>query len=74
MYEQHRVQLIGTDQSLRNRYSFEHRCLNNIKRYINMQVSVMTKKKLKYILDADMVSTKEEIKYDSPSLSMTQTT
>ena len=36
-----------------------------------MQVSAMTKKNLKYILDAAMVSIPEEITNDSPSLPMT---
>ena len=35
---------IGIDQSLSNRSYFEHKCLNNIKIYIKMQVSVMTNK------------------------------
>ena len=41
---QDHMKTIGIDQSLSNRYSFENKCLNNIKRYINMQVSVMTNK------------------------------
>ena len=35
---------IGIDQSLSNKPSFEHKCLNNIKKKINMQVSAMTNK------------------------------
>ena len=35
---------MGIDQSVRNRASFEHKCLNNIKRYISMLVSVITNK------------------------------
>ena len=35
---------IGIDQSSSNMYSFEHKCLNYIKIYTSMQVSVMTNK------------------------------
>ena len=35
---------IGIDQSLINRPSVDQKCLNNIKRYINLQVSVITNK------------------------------
>ena len=41
---QDHMKTIGIYQSLSNRSSFEHKYLNNIKRYINMQVSVMTNK------------------------------
>ena len=36
------MKTIGVDQSVRNGASFEHNFLNNIKRYINMLLSVMT--------------------------------
>ena len=38
------MKTIGIDQSFSNRSSFEHKCMNNIKKYINMQVSVTTNK------------------------------
>ena len=38
------MKTIGMDQSLFKISSFDHKRLNNIKRYINMQVSVTTKK------------------------------
>ena len=40
---------IGIDQSVRNRDYLEHKCLNNIKRYTNMLVNVMTNKHLKIL-------------------------
>ena len=41
---EYHMQNIGIDQSLCNMYYFEHKCLNNIKIYTNMQVSVTTNK------------------------------
>ena len=38
------MKTIGIDQSLYNMSCFEHKCVNNINIYINMQVSVMTNK------------------------------
>ena len=38
------MKTIGIDLSLCNRFYFEHKCLNNIKIYFNMQVSVTTNK------------------------------
>ena len=42
--------IIGIDQSLINSASFEHKYLNNIKRYINILVSVTTDKNLRIFL------------------------
>ena len=41
---------ISFDQSVRNRSSFEYKCFNNIKRDINMLVSVITNKHFKIFL------------------------
>ena len=41
---EYHMKTIGIDQSLCNRSSFEHKSLNNIKIYINMQVSLTTNK------------------------------
>ena len=38
------MKTISIDQPLSNRPSVEHKCLNNIKIYINMLVSMMTNK------------------------------
>ena len=44
------MKTIGINQSVRNRASFEHKYLNNIKIYINILVSVVTNKNLKILL------------------------
>ena len=44
------MKTIGIEQSISNRSSFEHKCLNNINIYIKMQVSVMTKKTYRIFL------------------------
>ena len=49
------MKTIGIDQYLSNRDSFEQKCLNKVKIYINIRVSVMNQKKIQYILEADMV-------------------
>ena len=64
---------IGIYQSLWNRSSFEHKCLNNIKNIYQHAGKCDYQQNLKDILDADMVSTPEEVTYDSPNLSMTST-
>ena len=58
---------IGIEQSLCNRSSFEHTVLNNIK-YIYQHASKCDdQQNLKDILDADMLSTAEDVTDDSPS-------
>ena len=44
------MKTIVIDQSLSHMPSVEHKCFNNIKRYINMLVNVMTNKNLKIFL------------------------
>ena len=65
---------IGIYQSLCNRSYFEHKCLNNIKKIYQHAGKCDDQQNLKDILDDAMVSTPEEIKVDSPSLPMAQTT
>ena len=68
------MKTIGIDQSLCNRSSFEHKCLNNTKNIYQNAGKCDYKQNLKDIIDAAMVSTTEEITDDSPSFTMNQTT
>ena len=54
------MKAIVIDQSLCNRYSFEHKCLNNIEKIYQHAGRCDDQKNLKDILDAAMVSTPEE--------------
>ena len=65
---------IGIDQSFSNSASFEHKCLNNIKRVYQNTCKCDDQQKFKDILEADMVSTPEEITDGIPSFPMNQTT
>ena len=51
------MKTIGIDQSLCNRYSFEHKCLNNIKYIYQHAGKCDDKQNLKDILDDAMVLT-----------------
>ena len=51
------VKTIGIDQSLSNRASFKHKCLNNIKKIYQHAGKCEDQQKFKHILEADMVST-----------------
>ena len=51
------MKTIGIDQSLSNRSSFEHKCLNNIKKIYQHADKWYNQKNLKDVLDSDMVST-----------------
>ena len=53
------MKTIGIDQSLCNCSYFEHKCLNKIKYIYQHAVKCDDQQNLKYILDADMVSTPE---------------
>ena len=64
---------IGIDQSLCNRYYFEHKFLNNITYIYQHAGKCYDQKTLKNITDSDMVSTQEEVTYYSPNLPMTST-
>ena len=67
------MKTIGIDQSLCNRSSFEHRFLNNLKNIYQHAGKCDNQQNPKDILSASMVSTSEDITYDSPSLPMTST-
>ena len=54
-----------------NRSSFEHKCLNNIKKIHQHSGKFDDQKNLTDILDAAMVLTKEEVTDDSPNVPMT---
>ena len=64
---------IGIDQSLCNRYSLEHKFLNNIKYIYQHAGKCDDQQNLKYVLDAAMVSTSEEVIDDSPNVPMIST-
>ena len=68
------MKTIGIDQSLWNRSSFEYKCLNNIKKIYQHADKCDHQQNLKDALDADMVSTPEEIIANNMSLLMTSTT
>ena len=65
---------IVIDQSLCNRSSFEHKCLNNIKKIFQHAGKCDDQQNLEDILDAAMVSTQEEITDNSPNFPMNKTT
>ena len=67
------MKTIGIEQSLWKRSSFEHKCLNNTKNIYQHAGKCDEQQNLKYILDATMVFTTEEITDYSPSLPTTQT-
>ena len=65
------MKTIGIDKSFCNKYYFEQKCLNNIKKIYHHVVKCDDQQKLKAILDATMVLTPQQVKYDIPSLPMT---
>ena len=65
------METIDIDQSLRNRSSFEHKCLNNIKNIYQHTGKCDDRQNLEDILDTDMFSTTKEITDDILSLIMT---
>ena len=68
------MKTIGIYQSVSNRASFEHKCLNNIKKIYQHAGKCDDQQKFKYHLEAAMVSTPGEITDDILSLTMTETT
>ena len=67
------IKTIGIDQSLCNRSSFEHKCLNKIKKIYQHAGKCEDQQNLKDILDAALVFTPKEVTYDSPHVPMTST-
>ena len=64
------IKNIGIDQSLCNMYSFEHKCMNNIKKIYQHAGKCDDQQKLKDILDADMVLTPEGVTDNSTNVPM----
>ena len=64
------IKKIGIDKSLCTRYSFERRCMNNIKKIYQHAGKCDYQQNLKDILDDSMVSTTEGVTYNSPNVSM----
>ena len=64
---------IGIDQSLCNRSSFEHKCLNNIKKIYQRAGNCDDQQNLKDILYAAVVPTPEVVTYDSLNAPMEST-
>ena len=62
---------IGVDQSLCTRSSFEHKFMKNIKKIYQHSGKCDDQQNLKYILDADIVSTLEGVTYNSHNVPMT---
>ena len=67
------MKTIGVDQSLCKSSSFEHKCLNNIKKIFQRAGKCDDQQNLKDNLDAYMVSTPEGVTYDSSNFPMTST-
>ena len=65
------MKTIGIDQSSFPRSSFEHRCMNNIKKIYQHAGKCDYKKNLKDIIDAAILSTLEGVTYNSPNVHMT---
>ena len=64
------MKTIGIDRLSFTRYSFEHRCKNNIKNIYQHTGKCDDKQKLKDILEAALLSTTEGITYNSPNVHM----
>ena len=64
---------ICIDQSSFARSSFEHRCMNNIKKIYQHAGKCDDQQTLKYIIDAAILSTPEGVTDHSPNVHMTST-
>ena len=67
------MKTIGIDQSLCTRSSFEHKCMNNIKKIYQHAGKYDDQQNLKAIIDDAMVSTPEGVTYDSTNVPMIST-
>ena len=67
------MKTIGIDQSLFNGSSFEHKCMNNIKKIYQHAGKCDDQQNLKDIIDALMVYTPEEVTDESTNVPMTST-
>ena len=70
---EYHMKIIGIYQSLFERSSYEHKCLNNIKNIYQHAVKCDYQQNLKDVIDAYMVSTPEGVIDDSPNVPMTST-
>ena len=64
---------IGIDRSSFTRSSFEHRCMNNIKKIYQHAGKCDDQQNLKDIIDAAILSTPEGVTDNSPNVHMTST-
>ena len=62
------MKTIGIDQSSFTRSSFEHRCMNNIKKIYQHAGKCDDQQNLKYIIDADILYTPEGVTDNSPNV------
>ena len=67
------MKTIGIDQSSFARSSFEHRCMNNIKKIYQHAGKCDDQQNFKDIIDAAILSTIEGLTDNSPNLHMTST-
>ena len=67
------MKTIGIDQSSFTRSSFEHRCINNIKKIHQHAVKCDNQQILKDLLEAALLSTPEGFTDKSPDVHMTST-
>ena len=67
------MKTIGIYQSSFTRSSFEHICMNNIKKIYQHAVKCYDQQNLKDIADAAILYTPEKFTYDSPNVPMTST-
>ena len=67
------MKTIGVDQSLCNRSSFEHRCMNKIKKIYQHAGKFDDQQNIKYIIDATLLSTPYGVTYNSTNVHMTST-
>ena len=67
------MKIIGIDRSSFTRYSFEHRCLNNIKNIYRHAGKFDDQQNLKDILDSAILSPPEGFTHNSPNVPMTST-
>ena len=64
------MKTIGIDQSSFNMSTFEHRCMNNIKKIYQHIGKCDDQQNLKDILEAALLSTTEGFRYNSPNVHM----
>ena len=70
---EYHMKTIGIDQSLCNRYSFEHKCLNSIKNIYQHAGKCDKQQNSNDLIDNFIVSTPEVGIYNSPNVPMTST-